>query len=401
MICGNCKNLLNGDEHFCPYCGYPVMRQPVQVQQKDRKKVRKGRILAGCILGVLICGIGIVGYSFFLAPNKPEIKRKNAVEQFVEYVNNGKYEKAEDMLELTEYVGGSFENFAKEYLKNCRVEQSDGKYILIGDNGKFRLNCDEDTNLISSDDFTMEYRVKYTSYISSSNNTFTGYESEELENGMTLYTNKVYKTPEISFQFDAILGESNDLVSQFELRAKTDGDFKICEITEAVDYLDSSYEYEGAYLEEDGTIVLDLYYISEAYSETIAETFSEYAEDMTNAALAGESFENFYSRYDENMFDTDVVREEYEGYYSNRDTLNLYFNEIDASSDSWEYPQELYYSDDSYVLEDDISMTAYKGDSVAETSTDTYYVMFKPGRERLKVYAYAKDRDELYEYETE
>lgn len=436
--CIHCGKEINETAAFCPYCGKKqaktaegknnkkqdkltagtdvrkgtaeqtisltkengqnlTIKEPAEFETKAKKhRKRLKRIILG-VIGVCMCIVIMLTIKrmYTVYSNKPENKFKKVANEFVECINAGDYEDAKAKLFFPYTVGGSFENFAKENLKGCKLKKTEEGYTLISDQGSYKLSCNESGDVLTSEDFVMEYYVKYSSYMSSSNNTFVG-SSEVLDNGMSLYTVKVYKTHEIEFNCDIILGEPENTVPQITIKLETDKDYKVCNITQASHYADSNESYDGAYLEEDGTIVIDLYYISETYSKGIAKTFSGYLTDMVNATFSGESSDDFISGYHNYIFGTDAQQEEYENWYSKRDTYLQYTDKVDFTSKEWEYPKEFRYSDDEYIINDTITLEAYENGAVKDTSTASYYVLFKPGKERLKVYSYSSTKENLY-----
>ena len=400
MICDNCGKQVRDEADFCPFCGNALKKkgETVNLDKIEKKHGKSGKGILLGIIGICVCVMAILTIKnvYTAYSNKPENKFKRTANEFVEYLSTGDYEKAEKIIYFPYAVGGSFQKFAEENLKDCKLEKTKEGYTLISDKDSYKLSYDESENRLTSEDFIMEYHVKYSSYVSSSQNTFTGNGVEVLEDGMSLYTKKVYKTHEIEFNCDVILGEQEGLAPQVTVRVKTDDDYKACELIEAFDYLDSSESYDGVYLEEDGTIVVDMYYISEDYSEKIATIFSGYITDMSYAALSGESFDTFISGYNSYIFETDALRKEYEAWYDNRSTLMQYFDKTDNTSVNWNYPQEFRYSDGEYVIQDTVTSEAFKNDVLKSTTTDLYYVLFKPGKEGFKVYSYADTRENLY-----
>ena len=409
MICNHCGKEVEETDMFCAYCGGALeKKETVEGNRTERTKVvKKKKSRIGLILGLIgggiflllsMCVVGIFVMRNIFTVNSaiPGNQFKKNAKEFVKYLNEGDYDSAEELLDYDYYVVGNFKKFAEENLQNCKLKKTADGYTLVSDQGSYQLSPNENGYGIISEDFIMEYQIKYCSFLSSSHNVFSGMDGEELGDGMTLYTLKAYKSHEIEFYCDVILGETDNLTPQITVKAKTDENYHVCEITNAYDYLDSSVSYDGAYLEEDGTIVLDLYYITEEYSAEIANTFSNYVTDLANSALSGESYEDFSARNENYIFGYNLPRDEYDAMSSNRDTYLLYFDRVEVTSQNWEYPEEFRYSNGEYVLHDTVTKTAYKGDVKKNKITESHYVLFKPGDMGFKVYQFADTKDGLY-----
>ena len=106
-------------------------------------------------------------------------KADNAMEEFVEYINTGNYDKAEEWLNFNNAPNRSyFSDFCQTRLQNVTYsvgdKANDGSYpvTLQSDTDTFKvtLNIGENSNKIQADDFVSEYKIQFASIIDHSLN---------------------------------------------------------------------------------------------------------------------------------------------------------------------------------------------------------------------------------------
>lgn len=346
----------------------------------------------------MACAIAAVAgvFAYKAYQNKPENKFKRTVNEFEKQIKDEDYSKAKELIDIDSDVYGNFEDFAEKCLKGAKLKETKYGYTLTGDQGTYTLTSSEDGEKIVPTDFYMEIKVKCSTYLLYA--PFGGCStSEVLDDGMTLYTVKAYKAHDFEIESCVALGSESDMALQTAtVEATTDDDYKVDDITLAYRFDDENNTYDGAYLDDDGTIVMDKYYISEDYAETVARTYSGFGTDMTSAVLNGESFEDFYAGYDGYIFDTDTVESEYNEVYKIRNTLIANMDYSDFTATSWNYPQEFRYSNGEYVLNVTVKNTIYKNSKEKGSSSGSVYVLFKPGKDRFKVFSISDNESDLY-----
>lgn len=423
MICTKCGTQLDDNVKFCHNCGAPTGRQEEPVQQtvesdeqnvkpvnenstmtsgskkeskKAKKKHTKAIIIAVCV--IVACIIVAVGgfFAYKAYQNKPENKFERTVQKFEKQLEAENYSEAEKFIDLDRDVYGKFGDFAEKCLKGAKLKVTKGGYTLTSDQGTYTLTSSKDGEKIVPTDMYMDIKVKCSTYLNYK--PFSGCStSEVLDDGMTLYTVKIYKAHQFEIESCVALGNESDMALQTaKVEATTDDDYKVNKITAAYRFDDESNTYDGAYLDSDGTIVMDMYFISEAFAEKVARTHSALGTDMSNAVLSGKTYEDFYAGYDSYMFDTDCIREEYESMVDIRSRLLNHMDSTDFTATKWTYPQQFRYSNGQYVLNVTEKNTIYKNNKEKGSSTGSIYVLFKPGRDRFKVFSYSENESDIY-----
>lgn len=391
MFCDNCGKELTKTSGFCPQCGNAIKQEKSKKQRNNKINIKIIMIVLVVLCVCVVAAFGIKS-AYTAYSNKPENKFKKTAKEFVESIDSGNYESAQKLLISNDNITGNFKDFAKENLKGAKLEKSADGYTLVTSNDSYQLTSNKSGEKITSDDFFMEYQVKCSSYLT--RKPFSGSSSEVLDDGMTLYTVKAYKTHNLSFSCEVGLGDES--VIPATVKVTTDKKYVVDEITSAYKNGNEDESYNGAYIEDDGTIVFDLYYISESYAEKVARIASGAATDMMNAALSGESFDDFYSRYNNYIFKTDSLKEDYEKALSGRNTYTRYIDYMDYTAERWEYPLEFRYSNGEYVVYETIKCTSYKNNKEQGTASDSMYALFKPGKNAFKLFATANEKSELY-----
>ncbi len=365
--------------------------------KKEKKKHTKAIIIAVCVVVVCILAAVVGFFAYKAYQNKPENKFKRTVKEFEKQLEAENYSKAKELINIDGDVYGSFEDFAQQCLKGAKLKETKDGYTLTSDQGTYTLTSSKDGEKIVPTDMYMDVKVKCSTYLYY--NPLKGYGNIEVqEDGMTLYTIKTYKAHQFNVESCIALGNETDNGTRIAIvEATTDDDYAVDSITAAYSKDDETNTYNGAYLEDDGTIVFDMYYISESYAETVARTFSGLGTDMSNSALGGDSFEQFYARYEDYVFDTDLVEAEYESLLKSSRSLSYYVDSVDMTATQWTYPQQFRYSNGQYVLNVTVKNTAYKNNKEKGSSTSSAYVLFKPGMNRFKVFAFADSESDIYD----
>lgn len=403
MYCKNCGTKLDNDVLFCPNCGTSIKREAHNWQTKEIQKAKSGKsgkkvgkliIIFVCIMAVLVLAAFGISNAYKVYMNKPENKFKKTTENFLDEIEAGKYSDAKKFIVDEGNVEGSFEDFAKEFLKGASIIKKGDNYILKGKEESYTLKSNEKGDKITTDDFYMEYKIKTSTYLKSKANSGT---SEVLEDGMTLYTIKAYKTHELEAESCVAWGDDIDsLLRIAHAKVTTDDDYNPVEITDK--YLmvgDNEESYDDIYIDDDGAIVFDKYYMPEDFAETVARTFTAMATDMSDAVLWNEDFEQFYSGYNQYMFETDQLKSEYEG-LADWNSFSKVADSVDYTATSWNYPTEFTYSNGNCVLNIKFKLTITKNNKDTVTS-GSYYVLFKPGKDRFKVFSMSDTESGLYD----
>lgn len=364
------------------------------VQGEGKKIEKKGHkgvafIAAGALVIIIVLLVGGVGIY-----NSTENRSKRLLQKFISYVDEKKYAQAEEMMQLPDNIEGEFSEFASQNLKECIVKEAGQGYQLVSGGETYNVSCNPDAGKISSADFFMKYQVKYSSYLSSGYNSFGGFKSEKLEDGTTLYTVTAYKVKRIECKCNVLLGDSESLSGVVTIKAETDGKHKICNILEAKR---SDEEYDGAEV-EDGMIVIDKYYISEQFSGELARQAARFYNSFTNSAIWSEdSFDDLYNLYHEIIFDTEEFRKNYESLSADkgRYTAVTALEGVSWKAEEWSYPQSFCYSEGSYKLKVKMTVQALGEGMEDSTNSGTIYFLFKPGKERFKLYSDASEENDL------
>lgn len=325
----------------------------------------------------VVCGCGKVFVS----------KSESTIEQFIEAVNEENYDEAEAMIYFSNTIqsDSSFSAFAKNHLQNLTYEMQDDKksesiaLTLKSDTDTFNLTLNQidDSYRILADDFVMDYQVQYISCFSSSHNNFC-MNGEYLGDGIKQYTVYTYKKDQVTLNHDMILEETS-LAPNIKTVVAFDENYEPSEIVSVADYLDDSETMPGFVTIKDGIIFIDTYYITEAYTQTLARNFSDVMEDIVNTALSGSDYSEFSSStWNKSLFDTNskTIKDCYEGFTVAAKHLN---RNLDYKIDdmSWNY-DEKYHLGDSYIMTITMTLSAYSnGKQSKKAGSATYYVKYK------------------------
>lgn len=390
MFCDSCGSELNGYGNFCPKCGKAIKKTD---KNRNKKKNIKGIFIVLIALCVCVAAVYTIRNAYITYSEKPENKLKKTTKEFVESIASENYEKAEKFVFCDDnIVTGNFIDFAKENLKGAKIEKNKNGYTLVASDKSYKLTSNKSGDKITSDDFYTEYQIKCSSYLT--NKPYNTDDFEVLDDGMTVYTIKGYKSHELLLKCGVGLG--NESAIPITIKVSTDEEYVVDEITSAYKNGNENEKYDGVYIDENNVVVFDLYYISESYAEKIARIASGAATDMMNAALSGKSFEDFYSGYSDYIFKTDSIKAEYETTLKNKNAFARYMDYVDFTAQKWEYPLEFRYSNGDYVIYETISCTSYKNSREQGVSSDSIYAMFKPAKDSFKFYASADEKSELY-----
>ena len=132
MYCKNCGTKLDNDVLFCPNCGTSIKREAHNGQTKEIQKAKSGKsgkkvgkliIIFVCIMAVLVLAAFGISNAYKVYMNKPENKFKKTTENFLDEIEAGKYSDAKKFIVDEGNVEGSFEDFAKEFLKGASKEK--------------------------------------------------------------------------------------------------------------------------------------------------------------------------------------------------------------------------------------------------------------------------------------
>lgn len=423
--CIHCGKEINNEAEFCPYCGEKIKNQRdtrniaskgsdnpqtsimLQVSQRKetlekkdiappQKKTKKIVFFVFCVCVVVFFMTGLIYYVY---SNTPQVKEKVALQKFVDAINDEKYEEAESLFSPSEGVSGSFQKFAAETLKGGILEKKDSGYWLKTDKESFQLSYNQEYNEVSSDDFYMSYKVKYTSYIKSQYNSFYVAEEDDDDDGMKLYTVKTYKAHEIECNFFVLMGNIDEALEwgfRMQVIAETDDDYNVCDIIRASQELDEEDPYDGAYLEDDGTIVIDKYYIADDFSENLARNFKSYFEEMVNAAWSGVEPDEFFPTKERvTIAESAPLRQEYDNFYNTQSSVYGRVDHTDFSLDTWTYPKEFSYSDGNYIIEETLNFVHYLNEQKVVEDSITQHVLFRPTDDSFKIYSNAIKEEDL------
>ena len=417
MLCKNCGAQLSENAQFCSYCGtkietavpLPVEPSPPETTEKNAKKAQsegtgknkkagKIIIIVVCVLaGLALAGFGISkGYTAYV--NKPENKFKRTTENFLKEIEAGKYGDAKNLLIVDGNVDGSFEDFSKAFLKGASLTKKGNNYILKGKEESYTLKSNKTGDKIETDDFFMEYNVKTSSYTNFK--TYQNYTSEQLDDGMTLYTIKAYKSHEFETECCVAWGTDVDASArEAHITVTTDDNYKPLEITDQYLAVGSSNKesYSGAYIDDDGTIVYDTYYLSKEFSNTLAKHYEDLMSGMAASALLYDNtFDDFYGLNKLNMFYTDLLQDEYNNLAKEK-RMASQINKISVDATNWNYPSLFSYSNGNCILNITSKMTVTNKYNRETSSTNTCYVLFKLGKDNFKIFAFAAEQSDLYD----
>lgn len=326
----------------------------------------------------VLCGCGKIFVS----------KSESTIEQFIDAVNEQNYDEAEAMIYFSNTIqsDSSFSAFAKNHLQNLTYEMQDDTksesiaLTLKSDTDTFNLTLNQidDSYRILANDFVMDYQVQYISCFSSSHNNFC-MNGEYLGDGIKQYTVYTYKKNQVTLNHDMIL-EEKGLAPNIKTVVAFDENYEPSEIVSVADYLDDSESMPGFVRIQDGVIFIDTYYITEAYTQTLARNFSDVMEDIVNTALSGSDYSEFSSStWNKSLFDTNsqTIKDCYEGFTVAAKYLD---RNLDYKIDdmSWNY-DEKYHLGDDYIMTITITLSSYynNGTRCKKGGSATYYVRYK------------------------
>lgn len=398
MICKNCGKQIKDGVSFCPHCGNSTDKEE-ENKSVCRTNV-KGKLFAISSLCVVL--ILILLLTLLKGGNVPFVSGdKKIINEFVKCLDKEEYDEAYKLLYFTtedkvNLSSGGFKAFAEEYLSECEViKNADKKYTLKTDSKEFNISVNEDFKKILGDDFLMQYKIKYTSYMTSSQNSFKG-KPEKTDNGMMVYTINCFKSSDpIVVDYDMLIGEEVGLSAQARAIIEVDDNYALSKISRVGDRLDGKNTDSTLAYIKDGVLILDKYGVTQPYAEKIARTFSALMTDMFGYAQDNASYETFYKDYSAHVCDTDLLKATYQEILKIQPNL-AQFDYIDCTATSWTYPKYFSYSDNSYIMEVTVRLDGYKNGKMSSKGDELiWYVMYQPGKEKLRVYNFDTSKEKL------
>ena len=96
------------------------------------------------------------------------------------------------------------------------------------------------------------------------------------------------------------------------------------------------------------------------------------------------------------MFYTDLLQDEYNNLAKEK-RMASQINKISVDATNWNYPSLFSYSNGNCILNITSKMTVTNKYNRETSSTNTCYVLFKPGKDNFKIFAFAAEQSDLYD----
>lgn len=96
------------------------------------------------------------------------------------------------------------------------------------------------------------------------------------------------------------------------------------------------------------------------------------------------------------MFYTDLLQDEYNNLAKEK-RMASQINKISVDATNWNYPSLFSYSNGNCILNITSKMTVTNKYNRKTSSTNTCYVLFKPGKDNFKIFAFAAEQSDLYD----